>query len=67
MPSNTKTDLTVTYRLSDPGLRVTGYVTNIENNVERNNIYLTPGFIGVSPTTAYTKPRTIGVRIDYSF
>lgn len=67
VPANTKTDLTLTYRLSDPGLRLTGYITNIENNVERNNIYLTPGFIGVSPATAYTKPRTIGVRVDYSF
>jgi iron complex outermembrane receptor protein len=67
VPANTKTDLTLTYRLSDPGLRLTAYVTNIENNVERNNIYLTPGFIGVSPTTAYTKPRTLGVRVDYSF
>lgn len=67
VPSNTKTDLTITYRLSDPGLSITGYVTNIEDNVERNNIYLTPGFIGVSPTTAYSKPRTVGVRVDYSF
>ncbi|WP_422061464.1 TonB-dependent receptor [Sphingopyxis sp.] len=67
VPANTKTDLTVTYRFSDPGLRLTAYATNLENNVERNNIYLTPGFIGVSPTTAYGKPRTIGVRVDYSF
>jgi iron complex outermembrane receptor protein len=67
VPANSKTDLTITYRLSDPGLRLTAYVTNLEDNVERNNIYLTPGFIGVSPTTAYTKPRTIGVRVDYSF
>jgi iron complex outermembrane receptor protein len=65
--ANTKTDLTATYRLDDVGLRFTAYVTNLEDNVERNNIYLTPGFIGVSPTTAYTKPRTVGVRVDYAF
>lgn len=67
VPSNSKTDLTMTYKLDDPGVRLTAYVTNIENNVERNNIYLTPGFIGVSPTTAYTKPRTFGVRADWRF
>lgn len=65
--ANTKTDLTATYRLDNAGLRFTAYVTNLEDNVERNNIYLTPGFIGVSPTTAYTKPRTVGVRVDWRF
>ncbi|WP_298021016.1 TonB-dependent receptor [uncultured Parasphingopyxis sp.] len=65
--SNTRTDITVSYEFSDPGLRITGYVTNLEDNVERNNIYLTPGFIGVSATTAYTRPRTFGVRADFSF
>lgn len=65
--ANTKTDLTATYAMDKPGIRLTAYVTNLENNVERNNIYLTPGFIGVSPTTAYTKPRTIGIRADYAF
>lgn len=65
--SNTKTDITVSYRFDDPGLRLTVYATNLEDNVERNNIYLTPGFIGVSPTTAYTKPRTIGFRADLAF
>ena len=65
--ANTKTDITITYAFDDPGLRLTAYVTNLEDNVERNNIYLTPGFIGVSPTTAFTKPRTFGVRADFEF
>ncbi len=67
VPGNTKTDISISYLFDDPGLRLTAYVTNLEDNVERNNIYLTPGFIGVSPTTAYTKPRTFGVRADFEF
>ena len=64
---NTKTDITVTYFAGDTGLSVTGFVTNLEDDVERNNIYITPGFIGESATTAYTKPRTFGVKVDYEF
>jgi len=64
---NTRTDITVSYQFDDPGIRLTGYVTNLEDNVERNNVFLTPGFIGVSATTAYTRPRTFGIRADYSF
>lgn len=65
--SNMKTDITVTYFVGDSGLSVTGFVTNLEDDVERNNIYITPGFIGESATTAYTKPRTFGVKVDYEF
>ncbi len=64
---NTKTDITLTYFVADSGLAITGFVTNLEDDVERNNIYITPGFIGESATTAYTKPRTFGVKVDYEF
>lgn len=65
--SNGKTDITVTYNLGETGLKLTGYVTNLENDVEKTNIYISPGFVGLSATTAYTKPRTFGVRADYRF
>ncbi len=64
---NTKTDITVTYFAGDSGLSVTGFVTNLEDDVEKNNIFITPGFIRESATTAYTKPRTFGVKVDYEF
>lgn len=67
VPANSRTDLTVTWRLGEPNISVTAFATNLEDEVERNNIYLTPGFIGVSPGTAYTKPRTFGIRVDYAF
>ncbi|MCB2013478.1 MAG: TonB-dependent receptor [Sphingobium sp.] len=65
--SNGKTDITVTYKVGETGLKVTGYVTNLEDDVEKTNIYISPGFVGVNATTAYTKPRTFGVRADYRF
>ncbi len=64
---NTKTDITLTYFAGDTGLSITGFATNLEDNVEKNNIYITPGFIGESATTAYTKPRTFGIKMDYKF
>lgn len=64
---NTKTDITLTWDVADTGLAVTGYVNNLEDNVEKNNIFISPGFIGLSATTAYTRPRTIGIRLDYEF
>jgi iron complex outermembrane recepter protein len=64
---NSKTDVTLTWHVADSGLKLTGYVTNLENNVEKNNIYISPGFIGESATTAYTRPRTFGIRADYKF
>ncbi len=67
VPSNTKTDLTVTYFVAGTGLSITGYATNLENNVQKNNVYISPGFIGLSATTAYSRPRSLGVRLDYMF
>jgi iron complex outermembrane receptor protein len=67
VPPGTKTDITVTYNVGDSDLRITGYVTNLEDDVERNNIYISPGFVGESATTSYTRPRTVGVRVDYDF
>ena len=65
--SNSKTDMTATYFLDAVGLAITGFVTNLEDNVEKNNIYVSPGFVGQSATTAYTKPRTFGIKLDYEF
>ena len=65
--SNSKTDMTATYFLDAIGLAITGFVTNLEDNVEKNNIYVSPGFVGQSATTAYTKPRTFGIKLDYEF
>jgi iron complex outermembrane receptor protein len=67
VPANGKTDLTVTFDMEGTGLKLTGYVTNLENDIERNNIYVSPGFIGSSAVTSYTKPRTFGVRADWRF
>ncbi|MFC3050490.1 TonB-dependent receptor [Kordiimonas pumila] len=64
---NTKTDATITYYAGDSGLSITGYVTNIENDTELNNIFVSPGFVGLSATASYTKPRSFGVRLDYEF
>ncbi|MCG8504621.1 MAG: TonB-dependent receptor, partial [Sphingomonadales bacterium] len=65
--SNSKTDITATYILDDIGLSITAFVTNLEDNVEKNNIFISPGFVGQSATTAYTKPRTFGIKLDYGF
>jgi len=65
--SNTKTDITITWNVAETGLSIAGYVNNLEDNVERNNIFISPGFIGLSATTAYSRPRTFGVRLDYAF
>jgi iron complex outermembrane receptor protein len=46
---------------------ITGYVTNIEDDVQKTNVFVSPGFVGLSATSAYTKPRTFGVRLDYDF
>ncbi|MEQ8936983.1 MAG: hypothetical protein RIE56_14430, partial [Amphiplicatus sp.] len=64
---NTKTDITVTYFVADSGLKITGYATNLENDVEKTNIFVSPGFVGLSATTAYTRPRSYGVRVDFDF
>lgn len=65
--SNTKTDITATYYVKDSGVSITGYVTNLENDVQKTNVFVSPGFVGLSGTTAYTKPRTAGVRLNYDF
>ena len=65
--SNSKTDVSLTYFVAGTGLSMTGYATNLENESELANIYITPGFIGPIATAQYTKPRTYGLRVDYSF
>ncbi len=65
--SNTKTDATLAWFVADTGLSLTAYVTNIEDESELANIYISPGFIGTSATAQYTRPRTIGIRLDYEF
>lgn len=65
--ANTQTDANVNYSLRDLGLELSAFVTNIENNTERNNIQVSPGFIGQSALAIYTKPRTWGLRADYRF
>ena len=65
--SNTKTDITVSYFPVNSGLSITAYATNLENNAELANVYISPGFIGTSATAQYTVPRSYGIRLDYSF
>lgn len=65
--ANGKTDFTMTYYPADTNLRITGYVTNIEDEVQKTNVFVSPGFVGLSATTAYSKPRTFGIRVDYDF
>lgn len=67
VPSYTRTDITVVYSPANTNLRITGYVTNLEDEVQKNNVYVSPGFIGASAATSYTRPRTLGVRLDYQF
>ncbi|MEI9851188.1 MAG: TonB-dependent receptor [Sphingomonas sp.] len=67
VPANGRTDVTVSYKVADTGIKLTGFVTNLENDVEKNNIYISPGFIGLSAVTSYTRPRTFGIRADFSF
>jgi iron complex outermembrane receptor protein len=67
VPANGKTDITVTFKPENTNLSITGYVTNIENDIEKTNIFLTPGFIGTNTTTTFTKPRTFGLKVDYKF
>lgn len=67
VPAYTRTDASVTYRFGADGVSITGFVNNIEDEVQRNNIYLTPGFVGTSATTVYSRPRTWGVRLNYEF
>ena len=67
VPSYSRTDLTVVWRVADTGARVTAYVTNLEDDVQKNNIYVSPGFIGLSAATSYTRPRSVGLRVDYAF
>lgn len=63
----TKTDATVTYHFPDDQLSITAFVTNLEDDVQKTNVYVSPGFIGQSATAAYSKPRTLGLRVDYRF
>jgi iron complex outermembrane receptor protein len=65
--SNSKTDVSLMYSAGDTGLKITGYATNLEDESELTNIYITPGFIGPIATAQYSKPRTYGVRLDYAF
>lgn len=65
--ANGKTDVTATFRPANSNLRITGYITNIEDDVQKTNVFVSPGFVGLSATTAYSKPRTAGIRVDYDF
>ena len=65
--ANGKTDVTLTFRPANSNLRITGYVTNIEDEAQKTNVFVSPGFVGLSATTAYSKPRTAGIRLDYDF
>ena len=67
VPDHTRTDITVGWEMTEIGLRVSGYVTNLEDDVHKNNVYISPGFVGASATTSYTRPRTVGIRLDYDF
>lgn len=65
--SQSKSDISATWHVGDSGFSVTGFVTNLEDDVEKINIYISPGFIGTSATTVYSKPRTYGLKLDYQF
>lgn len=67
VPANTRTDVTLTWYVANTNLKVTAYGTNLEDEVERNNVYISPGFVGLSATTSYTRPRSLGLRVDYAF
>ena len=63
----TRTDTSLTYSFPGDALSVTLYLTNLENDVQKTNVYVSPGFLGLSATTAYSKPRSGGIRLDYRF
>lgn len=63
----TRTDATFSYLFPNDDLSLTLFVTNLENDVQKTNVYVSPGFLGLSATTAYSKPRTAGIRVDYRF
>lgn len=65
--SNTKTDASVSYFVGNSGLTLTAFVSNIEDEPELANIYISPGFVGASATAQYTQPRTFGFSLDYDF
>lgn len=65
--ANTKTDISVTYYAPNSGLTVTAYATNLEDDHELANVYISPGFVGLNATQQYTKPRSFGVKFDYTF
>lgn len=67
VPANSQTDATITWYVGDTDLKITAYATNLEDEVERNNVYISPGFVGLSATTSYTRPRSFGLRVDYAF
>jgi iron complex outermembrane recepter protein len=59
-PSNTRTDLSLTYNAPEARFYVQGYVQNLENNVRLQRI---DGFANASPTD----PRTYGIRAGFKF
>ncbi|GGF66598.1 hypothetical protein [Alteromonas lipolytica] len=62
-----QTDFTLTYHFANNRLSMTGFITNLENESRKSNVFVSPGFLGLSATTGYTRPRTIGLKIDYLF
>ncbi|GEM_PF-6066641 len=63
----TRTDATVTYAFPGDALTLTAFVTNIEDDTQKTNVYVSPGFLGFSATSAYSRPRTIGLKLDYQW
>lgn len=59
-PSHTRTDLSLTYNAPDDRFYIQGYLQNVENEVQLQNV---DGFGNATPTD----PRTYGVRAGFKF
>jgi iron complex outermembrane recepter protein len=59
-PSNTRTDVSLTYNAPNDRFYVSGYVQNLENSVRLQRV---DGFANASPSD----PRTYGVRAGFKF
>jgi iron complex outermembrane receptor protein len=59
-PSNTRTDLNLTYNAPEDRFYVQGYLQNLENSIRLQRV---DGFANASPTD----PRTYGIRAGFKF